>query len=191
MRQLRDSKIETWNIWSEIPHVVSVLGRWVVYLGEKIPLPGTAWSSLGGFHQRVLVEGSCLRLFPAFSTMVQVWANATQQSQLFRKQILDGCLGWSRSKMGKVCYSSRSGQYSWKLWPQRWPGLDTFWTHSGEHDKRAFGLRLDLNQQGALFPQRENPSVLIGCTEFTRLRFSVWRELRGINKGKTQSSTNF
>lgn len=26
--------------------------------------------------------------------------------------------------------------------------------------KRAFRLRLDLNQQGAVFPQRENPSIL-------------------------------
>lgn len=39
--------------------------------------------------------------------------------------------------------------------------------------KRAFRLRLDLNQQGALFPQRENPSVPRGHKrEFTRGRCS-------------------
>lgn len=52
--------------------------------------------------------------------------------------------------------------------------------------KRAFRLRLDLNQQGALFPQRENPSVSRGDTRENSLGGGALRSERSRLRGIKQ-----
>lgn len=156
-----------------------------VFGQENPKIPGTLWNGFRGCHKKVLVQGSCLCLFPAYGTGLRkndlkwtaVWEAGSR------------LMPWPRviARWEKNILSFLIPRRAEKLWCLGGPGLDLeghILVTRPAQSKRAFGLGQATPAGGTLSPERNwRPKRKFTRVECCSVR-SEFSESRKLTKGK-------